>query len=134
MTNFGDCFINSKTRQWRDAMREVAESGDMPFKEYIVPNIGVKRWEESEINFTAFFTYKLSESTQAHVMSSTYALCNPRQPWVLTIHHNWMQMDEMFERYDNLTDEKLMVYLATFIKDSPLPETTNQPLNQLEQP
>jgi hypothetical protein len=50
------------------------------------------------------------------------------------VYHNYNIVNETKETYLNLTDEQLVIHLAALANDSPLPETTNQPLNQLEQP
>jgi hypothetical protein len=129
---FSDTFDKARAR-WVDELREIALTGDMPFKEYIIPNADIKRWHETSANFTLFFTYKFGEKV-VHVVSSSFTDSVKRYPWNMYVYHNYNIVNETKETYLNLTDEQLVIHLATFIKDSPLPETTNQPLNQLEQP
>jgi hypothetical protein len=125
--------LNQARARWVDEMRELAVTGDMPFKEYIIPNADIKRWKETSANFTLFFTYKFGEKV-VHVVSSSFIDSVKRYPWDMYVYHNYNILNEMKEHYPYLTDEQLVTRLATFIKDSPLPETTNQPLNQSEQP
>jgi hypothetical protein len=125
--------LNQARARWVDELREIAVTGDMPFKEYIIPNADTKRWQETSANFTLFFTYKFGEKV-VHVVSSSFIDSIKRHPWNMYIYHNYNILNEMKERYVNLTDEQLVIHLATLANDSPLPETTNQPLNQLEQP
>ena len=125
--------LNQARARWVDELREIAVTGDMPFKEYIIPNADMKRWKETSANFILFFTYKFGEKV-VHVVSSSLTDSTKRYPWNMYIYHNYNILNEMKETYLNLTDEQLVTRLATFINDSPLPETTNQPLNQSEQP
>jgi hypothetical protein len=125
--------LNQARARWVDELREIAVTGDMPFKEYIIPNADTKRWQETSANFTLFFTYKFGEKV-VHVVSSSFIDSIKRYPWNMYIYHNYNILNEMKERHVNLTDEQLVIHLATLANDSPLPETTNQSLNQLEQP
>jgi hypothetical protein len=125
--------LNQARARWVDELREIAVTGNMPFKEYIIPNADTKRWQETSANFTLFFTYKFGEKV-VHVVSSSFIDSIKRHPWNMYIYHNYNILNEMKERYVNLTDEQLVIHLATLANDSPLPETTNQSLNQLEQP
>jgi hypothetical protein len=125
--------LNQARAQLVAELREIAVTGNMPFKEYIIPNADTRRWHETSANFTLFFTYKFGE-TVVHIVSSSFIDSVKRYPWDMYVYHNYNILNERKETYLNLTDEQLVVHLATFIKDSPLPETTNQPLNQLEQP
>ena len=125
--------LNQARARWVDELREIAVTGNMPFKEYIIPNADMRRWHETSANFTLFFTYKFGE-TVVHIVSSSFIDSVKRYPWNMYVYHNYNILNEMNETYLNLTDEQLVTRLATFINDSPLPETTNQPLNQSEQP
>ena len=125
--------LNQARARWVDELREIAVTGDMPFKEYIIPNADIKRWQETTSNFTLFFTYKFGEKV-AHVVSSSIIDSIRRYPWNMYVYHNYNIVNETKETYLNLTDEQLVIHLAALANDSPLPETTNQPLNQLEQP
>jgi hypothetical protein len=125
--------LNQARARWVAELREIAVTGNMPFKEYIIPNADMRRWHETSANFTLFFTYKFGDKV-VHVVSSSFTDSTKRYPWNMYIYHNYNILNEMNETYPYLTDEQLVTRLATFIKDSPLPETTNQPLNQSEQP
>ena len=125
--------LNQARARWVDELRELAVTGDMPFKEYIIPNADIKRWQETTSNFTLFFTYKFGEKV-VHVVSSSFIDSIKRYPWSMYVYHNYNIVNETKETYPNLTDEQLVVHLATLANDSPLPETNIQPLNQLEQP
>jgi hypothetical protein len=125
--------LNQARARWVDELREIAVTGDMPFKEYIIPNADTKCWQETSANFTLFFTYKFGEKV-VHVVSSSFIDSIKRHPWNMYVYHNYNILNETKERYVNLTDEQLVIRLAALANDSPLPETTNQPLNQLEQP
>ena len=114
-------------------MREIAMTGDMPFKEYIISNESQPRWHETRASFTLFFTYKFGE-TEVHVVSSMFSANDPSCPWSIYVYHDAHTINEAQEKYVLLTDEQLVTRLASLINDSPIPETTNQPLNQLEQP
>ena len=129
---FSDTFDKARAR-WRDELREIAMTGDMPFKEYIIPNADMRRWHETSANFTLFFTYKFGGKV-VHVVSSTFTDSTKRYPWNMYVYHNYNTINEMKENHGHLTDEQLVIHLATLANDSPIPETTNQPLNQLEQP
>lgn len=129
---FSDTFNKARAR-WVDELREIAMTSDMPFKEYIIPNADTKRWQETSTNFTLFFTYKFGGKV-VHVISSSFIDSTKRYPWNMYVYHNYNTINEMKENHDYLTDEQLVVRLAALVNDSPLPETTNQPLNQLEQP
>jgi hypothetical protein len=125
--------LNQARARWVDELREIAVTGDMPFKEYIIPNADMRRWHETSANFTLFFTYKFGGKV-VHVVSSSFTDSTKRYPWNVYVYHNYNTINEMKENHGHLTDEQLVTRLATFINDSPLPETTNQPLNQSEQP
>ena len=125
--------LNQARARWVAELREIAVTGNMPFKEYIIPNADMRRWHETSANFTLFFTYKFGEKV-VHVVSSSFTDSIKRRPWSMYIYHNYNILNEMKEHYPYLTDEQLVIHLATLANDSPLPETTNQPLNQLEQP
>jgi hypothetical protein len=125
--------LNQARARWVDELREIAVTGNMPFKEYIIPNADIKRWQETTSNFTLFFTYKFGEKV-VHVVSSSFIDSVKRYPWDMYVYHNYNILNEMKEHCPYLTDEQLVIHLAALANDSPLPETTNQPLNQLEQP
>jgi hypothetical protein len=125
--------LNQARARWVDELREIAVTGNMPFKEYIIPNADIKRWQETTSNFTLFFTYKFGEKV-VHVVSSSFIDSVKRYPWNMYVYHNYKILNEMKEHHPYLTDEQLVIHLAALANDSPLPETTNQPLNQLEQP
>jgi hypothetical protein len=125
--------FNQARAQLVAELREIAVTGNMPFKEYIIPNTDMKRWKETSANFILFFTYKFGEKV-VHVVSSSFTDSTKRYPWNMYIYHNYNILNEMSETYPPLTDEQLVTHLAALANDSPLPETTNQPLNQLEQP
>jgi hypothetical protein len=125
--------LNQARARWVNELREIAVTGNMPFKEYIIPNIETKCWHETSANFTLFFTYKFGE-TVVHVVSSSFTDSTKRYPWNVYVYHNYNTFNEMKENHGHLTDEQLVMHLATFVNDSPLPETNIQPLNQLEQP
>jgi hypothetical protein len=127
-----DAFSRSRAQLVAE-LREIAVTGDMPFKEYIIPNADMRRWQETSANFTLFFTYKFGEKV-VHVVSSSSTDSTKRYPWNVYVYHNYNIINETKETYLNLTDEQLVIHLATLANDSPLPETTNQSLNQLEQP
>ena len=125
--------LNQTRARWVAELREIAVTGNMPFKEYIIPNADMRRWKETSANFTLFFTYKFGEKV-VHVVSSSFTDSIRRYPWSMYVYHNYNIVNETKETYLNLTDEQLVIHLAALANDSPLPETTNQPLNQLEQP
>jgi hypothetical protein len=125
--------LNQARAQLVAELREIAVTGNMPFKEYIIPNADMRRWKETSANFTLFFTYKFGEKV-VHVVSSSFTDSIRRYPWSMYVYHNYNIVNETKETYLNLTDEQLVIHLAALANDSPLPETTNQPLNQLEQP
>jgi hypothetical protein len=39
--------LNQARARWVDELREIAVTGNMPFKEYIIPNIETKCWKET---------------------------------------------------------------------------------------
>jgi hypothetical protein len=127
-----DTFNQARAR-WVAELREIAVTGNMPFKEYIIPNADMRRWHETSANFTLFFTYKFGGKV-VHVVSSSFTDSTKRYPWDMYVYHNYNILNEMKEHYPYLTDEQLVIHLAALANDSPLPETTNQSLNQLEQP
>jgi hypothetical protein len=120
--------LNQARARWVDELRELAVTGDMPFKEYIIPNADMKRWQETHSNFTLFFTYKFGGKV-VHVVSSSFIDSIRRYPWSMYVYHNYKILNEMKETYLNLTDEQLVIRLAALANDSPLPETTNHLTN-----